>query len=374
MNPTTDVFEQRITALEGGVGALGVASGQAANIYSILNIARAGDHIVSSASLYGGTYSAFVHTVPKLGITVTLVDPSDLGELRTRDQTEHESDFRRNDRQPAHRRARLRADRRRRASQRDPADRRQHAGHAVPVRPFEWGADIVTHSATKFIGGHGTSIGGIIVDSGKFDWAASGKFPDLVEPDPSYHGVSYTAAVGPLAYIIKARVQLLRDIGAALSPFNSWLFVQGLETLSLRMERHSQNALRGGQASARSRRRCVGVVPRTGRRPRARSCRQYLPKGAGAILTFGIKGGVDAAKTSSTRSRSSRCSPTSATRSRSSSIRPRRPTSSSPRPSRSTAALPRTWCASRSRRRRSDRRHRSGDGESARAGGGALTN
>ncbi len=297
MNPTTDVFEQRITALEGGVGALGVASGQAANIYSILNIARAGDHIVSSASLYGGTYSAFVHTVPKLGITVTLVDPSDPANFERAIKPNTKAIFAETIGNP-------RID----VLDFEPIAEVAHR-NGIPLivdntlatpflcRPFEWGADIVTHSATKFIGGHGTSIGGIIVDSGKFDWAASGKFPDLVEPDPSYHGVSYTAAVGPLAYIIKARVQLLRDIGAALSPFNSWLFVQGLETLSLRMERHSQNALR--VATHLRDHADVAWVSYPGLaddRAHARAGK-YLPKGAGAILTFGIKGGVDAAKT-----------------------------------------------------------------------------
>ena len=296
MNPTTDVFEQRMTALEGGVGALGVASGQAANIYSILNIARAGDHIVSSASLYGGTYSAFVHTVPKLGITVTLVDPSDPANFERAIKPNTKAIFAETIGNP-------RID----VLDFEPIAEVAHR-NGIPLivdntlatpflcRPFEWGADIVTHSATKFIGGHGTSIGGIIVDSGKFDWAASGKFPDLVEPDPSYHGVSYTAAVGPLAYIIKARVQLLRDIGAALSPFNSWLFVQGLETLSLRMERHSSNALRVAQ-HLRDHADVTWVsyagLPEDAANVRAK---KYLPKGAGAILTFGIKGGVNAAR------------------------------------------------------------------------------
>src|SRR5213082_3240573 len=244
MNPTQDAFERRIAALEGGVGALAVSSGQAAETMAILNIAQAGDEIVSSASLYGGTYNLFHYTLPKPGITTRFFDSRDPENLRAAINERTKAVFAETVGNP-----RL-----------DTLDIRAVADiaheHGIPLivdntlptpylmQPFKHGADIVVHSATKFIGGHGTSIGGVIVDSGKFDWAASGRFPGLVEPDPSYHGVSYTGVLGPLAYIIKARVQLLRDLGAATTPFNSWLFLQGLETLPVRMERHSQNALR----------------------------------------------------------------------------------------------------------------------------------
>jgi len=243
MNPTQDAFERRIAALEGGVGALATASGQAAETLAILNIAEAGDEIVSSASLYGGTYNLFHYTLPKLGITVQFVDGRDPENFRGAINERTKAIYAETLGNP-----RL-----------DTLDISAAAAVAheyglpliidntVPtpylVQPFKYGADIVVHSATKFIGGHGTSIGGIIVDSGKFDWAASGRFPGLTEPDPSYHGLRYVEALGPLAYIVKARTQLLRDLGPAITPFNSWLFLQGLETLPLRIERHSQNAL-----------------------------------------------------------------------------------------------------------------------------------
>jgi O-acetylhomoserine (thiol)-lyase len=239
MNPTTDILEKRVAELEGGVGALATSSGQAAITYSILNIARAGDEIVASSSLYGGTYNLFRHTLPKLGIQVHFVDQTDPDNFRSAITDKTKAVFAEIIGNP----------------QLDVLDVEAVANIAheagVPLiidntfatpylsRPFDFGADIIVHSATKFIGGHGTSIGGIIVDSGKFDWT-NGKFPDLTEPDPSYHGVSYTKALGSLAYIIKARVQLLRDTGAAISPFNAFLLLQGLETLHLRMERHSE--------------------------------------------------------------------------------------------------------------------------------------
>lgn len=244
MNPTTDVFEQRLAALEGGAGALATASGQAAISFSILNIAGAGDEIVSSASLYGGTYNMFSTTLPKLGIKVNFVNSDDPENFRAAITDKTKALYAETIGNP----------------QGNILDIEKVAAiaheHGIPLivdntfpspyllRPIEHGADIVVHSATKFIGGHGTSIGGIIVDGGKFDWKASGKFPGLTEPDPSYHGLVYTEAVGPIAYIIKARVQLLRDLGAAISPFNSWLLLQGLETLHLRLERHSENALK----------------------------------------------------------------------------------------------------------------------------------
>jgi len=296
MNPTTDVFEQRLAALEGGVGALALASGQASVVYSLLNVARAGDHIVSSASLYGGTYNAFVHTLPRFGIEVTLVDPGDPAAFERAVRPNTKAVFAETLGNP----------------KLDVLDVEAIAkvAHAAGVplivdntlatpyllRPIDYGADIVVHSATKFIGGHGTTIGGAIVDSGKFDWKASGRFSEFVEPDPSYHGVVYTDAVGPLAYIIKARVQLLRDIGAALSPFNAWLLLQGLETLGLRIERHSGNAQRVAEF-LREHPKVVWVrYPGLAGDPAHAKAQKYLPKGAGAILTFGVKGGADAAR------------------------------------------------------------------------------
>src|SRR5690606_18429495 len=231
MNPTTDVLENRVAQMEGGAAALAVASGQAAITYAILNIAESGDEIVSATSLYGGTYNLFAHTFKKLGITVRFADPSDPNNFRELINERTKAVFAETIGNPKG----------------DIIDIEAVAAiaheHGIPFivdntfpspylcRPIEHGADIVVHSATKFIGGHGTSIGGVIVDSGKFDWAASNKFPGLTEPDPSYHGVVFTQAVGPIAYIIKARVQLLRDMGAALSPFNAFLLLQGLETL-----------------------------------------------------------------------------------------------------------------------------------------------
>jgi O-acetylhomoserine (thiol)-lyase len=296
MNPTSDVLEQRIATLEGGVGALAVASGQAANIYAILNVAKAGDHIVASAALYGGTHSAFTHTLPRLGVTVSLVDARKPENIAKAIRPNTKAVFAETIGNP----------------QVDVLDIEAVAAiaheHAIPLivdntlaspyllNPIKYGADIVTHSATKFIGGHGTSIGGIIVDGGTFDWAASGKFPDFTEPDPSYHGVRYASAFGNLAYIIKARVQLLRDLGAAISPFNSWLLLQGLETLGLRMERHSANALAiAKHLKSRPEVTWVSYPGLDGHHAEDRA-KKYLPKGAGAILTFGVKGGAEAAR------------------------------------------------------------------------------
>ncbi|WP_339201379.1 homocysteine synthase [Paenibacillus sp. FSL P2-0322] len=294
MNPTTDVFEQRIAALEGGAGALATASGAAAISFSILNIAGAGDEIVSASSLYGGTYNLFSTTLPKLGIKVHFVDSDDPENFRKAITDKTKALFAETIGNP----------------QGNVLDVEAVAAiaheYGIPLivdntfpspyllRPIEYGADIVVHSATKFIGGHGTSIGGVIVDSGKFDWKASGRFPGLTEPDPSYHGVVYTEAVGPIAYIIKARVQLLRDLGAAISPFNSWLLLQGLETLHLRLERHSQNALKVAQYLEGH--KDVEWVSYTGlpSHPSYELAQKYLPKGQGAILTFGIKGGSQA--------------------------------------------------------------------------------
>ncbi|WP_042196004.1 homocysteine synthase [Paenibacillus camerounensis] len=294
MNPTTDVFEQRIAALEGGAGALATASGQAAISFSILNIAGAGDEVVSSASLYGGTYNLFSTTLPKLGIKVNFVDSDNPENFRAAITDKTKALYAETIGNP----------------QGNVLDIEAVAAiaheHGIPLivdntfpspyllRPIEHGADIVVHSATKFIGGHGTSIGGIIVDGGKFDWKASGKFPGLTEPDPSYHGLVYSEALGPIAYIIKARVQLLRDLGAAISPFNSWLLLQGLETLHLRLERHSQNALKVAQFLESH--EDVEWVSYAGlpSHPSYKLAQKYLSKGQGAILTFGIKGGAEA--------------------------------------------------------------------------------
>jgi len=294
MNPTTDVFEKRIAALEGGAGALATSSGQAAITFSILNIAGAGDEIVSSSSLYGGTYNLFSNTLAKLGIKVHFVDSTDPENFRKAINSKTKAVFAETIGNP----------------QGNVLDVEAIAAVAhengIPLivdntfpspyllRPIEYGADIVVHSATKFIGGHGTSIGGVIVDSGKFDWTANDKFPGLTQPDPSYHGVVYTEAVGPIAYIIKARVQLLRDIGASLSPFNSWLLLQGLETLHLRVERHSENALKVAQYLENH--EAVEWVSYAGlpSHPSYELAQKYLPKGQGAILTFGIKGGAAA--------------------------------------------------------------------------------
>ena len=296
MNPTSDVFETRIAQLEGGVAALAVASGQAAVVYSILNLARAGDHIVSSASLYGGTYNAFTHTLPRFGIEVTLVDASDPENIRRAIRPNTKALFAETIGNPKI----------------DVLDVATVAAVAhengIPLivdntlatpyflRPIEWGADIVVHSATKFIGGHGTTVGGVLVDAGTFDWTASDKFPEFTEADPSYHGVKYVESFGNLAYIIKARVQLLRDIGASISPFNSWLLLQGLETLGLRVERHCSNAQKVAEF-LRDHPRVVWVsypgLPGHASYDRAQ---KYLPKGSGAILTFGIKGGGSEAR------------------------------------------------------------------------------
>ncbi|MGQ7889656.1 homocysteine synthase [Paenibacillus sp. WC2504] len=296
MNPTTDVFEKRIAALEGAPAALAVASGQAAITFAILNIAEAGDEIVSASSLYGGTYNLFSNTLAKLGINVKFVDPSNPENFRSAITDKTKAVYAESIGNPKG----------------DILDIEAVAAIAhengIPLivdntfpspyllRPIEHGADIVVHSATKFIGGHGTTIGGVIVDSGKFDWVASGKFPGLTKPDPSYNGVVYTDAVGPIAYIIKARVQLLRDLGASLSPNSSFLLLQGLETLHLRLERHSSNALKVAQFLESH--DAVQWVSYSGleSHPSYPLAQKYLPKGQGAILSFEIKGGVEAGK------------------------------------------------------------------------------
>jgi O-acetylhomoserine (thiol)-lyase len=290
MNPTQDVLEQRIAALEGGVGALALASGQAAETLGILNLAGAGDNIVSSSDLYGGTYNLFRHTLPKIGITTRFVDARDYDGFRNAIDERTKAFFLEFIGNP----------------KLDVLNLEKIAAIAheqgVPVivdsttatpylsRPFEWGADIVVHSATKYIGGHGNSIGGLLVDSGKFDWA-NGRFPEFTTPDPSYHGLVYTQALGPLAYIIKVRVQLLRDIGAAISPFNAFLLLQGIETLGLRMERHSQNALAVAKHLQEHAKIEWVNYPGLPNHPTYELAKKYLPKGQSGILGFGIKGG-----------------------------------------------------------------------------------
>ncbi|MBW7473757.1 homocysteine synthase [Paenibacillus oenotherae] len=296
MNPTSDVLEKRIAALEGAPAALMVASGQAAITYSILNIAGAGDEIVSAASVYGGTYNLFSATFAKLGITVKFVDPSDPANFEAAITDKTKAVYAETIGNPRG----------------DVVDLEAVAAiahkHGIPFivdntfpspylcRPIEHGADIVVHSATKFIGGHGTSIGGVIVDSGKFDWKASGKFPGLTEPDPTYHGLVYSEAIGAIAYIVKMRIQLLRDMGAAISPFNSFLLLQGLETLHLRMERHSSNALAVAQfLESHDAVEWVNYAGLPSHTSYALG-QKYLPKGQGAIITFGIKGGIEEGK------------------------------------------------------------------------------
>jgi len=296
MNPTTGVFEERIAALEGGVGALALASGQAAETLTILNLARAGQNIVSSSSLYGGTYNLFHYTLAKVGIDVRFVDGSDPANYAAVTDENTRAWYAETIGNP-------RLD----VADLDAVSAAAHA-HGVPLivdntfapllaRPFDHGVDIVIHSATKWIGGHGTVIGGVVVDSGKFDWAASPRFhADFVAPDPSYHGVSYTEAFGPLAFILKLRVVGLRDLGAAISPWNAWQFIQGLETLPLRIARHSENALVVAQwLQAHPQVQWVNY-PGLASHPTHEIAKRILTGGFGGMITFGIKGGVDAGR------------------------------------------------------------------------------
>ena len=296
-NPTQAVVEERVAALEGGTGALLVASGQAAETFAVLNIAQAGDHIVSSSSIYGGTYNLFKYTLAKLGIETTFVEnQDDADEWRRAVRPNTKLFFAETIGNPKINILDISL----------VADAAHEAGVplivdntiATPylIRPFEFGADIVIHSATKFLGGHGTVIGGIIVDGGTFEWSKNvAKFPGLTEPDPSYHGASYTAAVGDgLAYIIKARVQLLRDLGSAIAPASAWQLIQGIETLSLRVERHVQNAQE--IAEYLENHPDVASVNYSGlpTSPWYAAANRYAPKGVGAVLSFELKGGVDA--------------------------------------------------------------------------------
>jgi len=296
MNPTSDVFEKRMTALEGGIGALALSSGAAAVTYAIQNIARSGDHIVSANTLYGGTYNLFKHTFRDFGIDVTFVDPDLPGSFEEAIRPNTKAIFIETLGNPNSSLIDI-------AAVADLAHKYKipliiDNTFATPylLRPIEYGADIVIHSATKFIGGHGTSIGGVIVDGGKFDWAASGKFPGLSEPNPSYHGARLTAVAGPAAYIAKARVTLLRDTGASLSPFNAFLFLQGLETLSLRVERHVENALKVIDFLKNHPRVEKVNHPSLPESPYHALYQKYFPKGGGSIFTFEIKGGAEEAK------------------------------------------------------------------------------
>lgn len=289
-NPTQDVFERRIASLEGGVAALAVASGAAAITYTFQNLAGAGDHIVAAKTIYGGTYNLLAHTLPRYGITTTFVDPEEEGAFDKAVQDNTKAIFIETLGNPNS----------------NIIDIEKLAGiahkHKIPlvidntfgtpylVRPIEYGADIVVHSATKFIGGHGTAIGGVIVDSGKFDWEASGKFPSLTEPNPSYHGISFTKAVGAAAFVTKIRAILLRDTGATLSPFHAFMFLQGLETLSLRVERHVENALKVVEYLSKHPQVENVNHPSLASGEQKKLYDKYFPNGGGSIFTFEVKG------------------------------------------------------------------------------------
>ncbi len=296
-NPTEDVFEQRIAALEGGVAALAAASGAAAISYTIQNLAHAGDHIVAAKNIYGGTYNLLAHTLPEYGIKATFVDPFNYEEIEAAIQENTKAIHIETLGNPNS----------------DVVDIEKVAAiahaHKIPlvvdntfatpylVRPIEYGADIVVHSATKFIGGHGTTIGGVIVDGGKFDWEGSGKFPSLTEPNPSYHGVSFTKAAGAAAFVTKIRAILLRDTGATLSPFHAFIFLQGLETLSLRVERHVENALKVVEYLNKHPQVEKVHHPSVSDDPEQQALyKKYFPKGGGSIFTFEIKGDAQKAK------------------------------------------------------------------------------
>lgn len=295
MNPTTDVFEQRMAALEGGVAALAVASGAAAITYSILNIAGSGDEIVAASTLYGGTYNLFAVTLPRLGIKTVFVDPDDPENFRKAINEKTRAVFIETIGNPGINITDIEAVAGIAHENGIPLIVDNTFGTPYLIRPIEFGADVVVHSATKFIGGHGTSIGGVIVDSGKFDWTAGGKFPGLTEPDLSYHGIVYTRDVGAAAFVTKARVQLLRDTGAAISPFNSFLLLQGLETLSLRVAKHVENARKIAEYLSNHPQVAWVNYPGLKNNKYYELAQKYMPKGAGSIFTFGIRGGLDAA-------------------------------------------------------------------------------
>ena len=297
-NPTEDIFEQRIAALEGGVAALAVASGAAAIAYTFQNLAQAGDHIVASKTIYGGTYNLLEHTLPAYGITTTFVDANNLDEIRNAIQDNTKAVFIETLGNPNSNVVDIEEIAKIAHENKIPLVIDNTFGTPYLIRPIEYGADIVVHSATKFIGGHGTTIGGVIVDSGKFDWEASGKFPSLVEPNPSYHGISFTKAAGPAAFVTKIRAILLRDTGATLSPIHAFIFLQGLETLSLRVERHVENALK--VVDYLSKHPQVEKVnhPSLPDAPTHDLYEKYFPNGGGSIFTFEIKGGAEEPKMS----------------------------------------------------------------------------
>ena len=296
-NPTEDVFEQRMAALEGGVAALAVASGAAALAYTFQNLAQNGDHIVAANNIYGGTYNYLAHTFPEYGVTTTFVDPADKEAIENAIKENTKAVFIETLGNPNSDVVDIEAISKIAHDHKIPLVIDNTFGTPYLIRPIEHGADIVVHSATKFIGGHGTTIGGVIVDGGKFDWEASGKFQSLVDPNPSYHGVSFTKAVGPAAFVTKIRAILLRDTGATLSPFHAFLFLQGLETLSLRVERHVENALKVVEyLNNHPQVEKVHHPSITDDPEQQRLYKKYFPNGAGSIFTFEIKGDAQKAK------------------------------------------------------------------------------
>lgn len=296
-NPTEDVFEKRIAALEGGVAALAVASGAAAISYTFQNLAKAGDHIVAAKNIYGGTYNLLAHTLPEYGITTTFVDPFDEEEIRSAINENTKAVFIETLGNPNSDVVDIQAIAAIAHENKIPLVIDNTFATPYLVRPIEYGADIVVHSATKFIGGHGTTIGGVIVDSGNFDWEASGKFPSLTEPNPSYHGISFTQTVGKAAFVTKIRAILLRDTGATLSPFHAFFFLQGLETLSLRVERHVENALKVVEFLSNHPQVEKVNHPSVSNDPLQRELyKKYFPNGGGSIFTFEIKGDAQKAK------------------------------------------------------------------------------
>lgn len=295
-NSTQDVFERRIAALEGGVAALAVASGAAAISYTFQNLAGAGDHIVSAKTIYGGTYNLLAHTLPTYGITTTFVDPDDVENFRSAIQPNTKAIFIETLGNPNSNLIDIDAVAAIAHENKIPLVVDSTFATPFLLRPIEHGADIVVHSATKFIGGHGTTLGGVIVDSGKFDWEASGKFPSITDPNPSYHGISFTKAVGAAAFVTKIRAILLRDTGATISPFNAFLLLQGLETLSLRVERHVENTLKVVEFLKNHPQVESVNHPSLPDSPYRDLYEKYFPNGAGSIFTFEIKGGEQEAK------------------------------------------------------------------------------
>ncbi|MBO0446308.1 O-acetylhomoserine aminocarboxypropyltransferase/cysteine synthase [Enterococcus ureilyticus] len=294
-NPTTAVLEDRLNELEGGVGAVAVASGTAAVTYAIQNLASSGDHIVSASTLYGGTFNLFAHTLPEFGITTTFVEPDQLSNFEEAIKENTKAIFVETIGNPITNVADLEAIAEIAHKHELPLIVDNTFATAYLNRPFDFGADIVVYSATKFIGGHGVALGGVVIDSGKFNWA-NGKFPKLVDPDPSYHGLSYTKDVGAPAYITRLRVSLLRDTGAAISPFNSFLLILGLETLSLRIERHVKNAQTVAEFLNKHPKVEWVNYPGLPNNQYHQLAEKYLPKGAGSVFTFGVKGGAEAGK------------------------------------------------------------------------------